>query len=150
MRLGLTMDVERSALNGSATDGEDFTSDTDAAPNSSSESESAMVLAVVDVPPLESDIGMAGPEGSVSDEEDGDHPHHVLLSDKLRHLAADTRSTLAGVIQQLVIAAWSLDDLRPADVPLTHLFELEDQNRITHMACRLPPRHNEVVREKID
>ena len=40
--------------------------------------------------------------------------------------------------------------MRPADVPTTHSFELEDSFPITHSARRLPLRHNDTVREEID
>lgn len=93
---------------------------------------------------------MAGPEDSGSGEEEGDHLHHVLLRDKIRHLAADTWSILAAAIEQSGIGAWSLDDLTPANVPATHSFELEDQTPIRHMARRLPLHQNNVVREEID
>ena len=48
------------------------------------------------------------------------------------------------------IAAWSLDDLRPADVPVTHSFELKDPSPNRHASRRLPPRHNGVVRQELD
>ena len=56
MKLGLEMEVEKRELSGSSTDSEDFTSDTDAAIESSSASGSGLVLAVRDEKPFEPDI----------------------------------------------------------------------------------------------
>ena len=48
------------------------------------------------------------------------------------------------------IVAWCLEDLRPAKVPVTHSFDLTDENPIYHRNRRLSPKHNQVVREEID
>lgn len=62
----------------------------------------------------------------------------------------EARESIISFKEDSRIAAWSLDDLRPADVPATHPLELEDSNPIAHASRRLPPRHNRVVREELD
>ena len=73
-----------------------------------------------------------------------------LLLSKLSHIAEEKAERIIGSTKKMGTAAWSLDDLRPADVPVPHSFELVDGTQISHAARRLPPRHNAVVREEID
>ena len=42
-----------------------------------------------------------------------------------------------------------LDDVRPADVPVTHSFKLEGERPIRQQARRLPPIYNDAVRKEL-
>ena len=175
-RLGLIIDVALVSWSTTSTDSEDFTSDFEAVPGSSTTSDNAFVLATVDRAPFEPDLGPTklpggaedglnslpdlledepdseseGEEGeSGADAENPERLRLALLIEKLRHLAFKTMESILSSIQNSGIVAWSLDDLRPADVPVSHSFELEDPRPITHTARRLPPRHNEMVREEL-
>ena len=53
-------------------------------------------------------------------------------------------------LQKYGIDAWSLDALRPAEVPVSHSFDLVDPTSIYYPVRRLSPRHNAVVREELD
>ena len=57
---------------------------------------------------------------------------------------------MIAALQKYGIDAWSLDDLRPAEVPVSHSFGLVDSTPIYSSVRRLPPRHNAVVREELD
>ena len=68
----------------------------------------------------------------------------------MRHLASEAKESTISSIENSGIAAWSLDDLKPSDAPVTHSFELENPSPIRHASRRLPPGHNGVVREELD
>ena len=163
VKLGLNMDVERVSQSGTSTESEDFTSDSEAVPDSSTTSENNFVLATLDREPFEPDLGLIKTPDSDMDEagegldglphrseEEPERLHLALLTGKLRHLGPEAREDIIKSIENSGIAAWSLDDLRPADVPVTHSFELEDPSPIKYASRRLPPRHNGVVREELD
>ena len=175
-RLGLILDVEHVSRSTASTDSEDFTSDSEAVPASSTTSDNEFVLATLDRAPFEPDLGLtklpdAAEDGLIglpdllegepdseseaeegesrADEENPERLQLALLREKLRHLAFETRESIVSSIQNSGIVAWSLDDLRSADVPVSHSFELEDPRPITHTVRRLPSRHNEVVHDVV-
>ena len=163
VKLGLNMDFERFSQSGTSTESEDFTSDSEAVPDSSTTSKNDFVLAPLDWEPFEPDLGLVKTLYSATDEagegldglphrseEDPEKLHVVLLTGKLRHLDSGAKESLISSIENSGIADWSLDDLRPADVPATQSFELEDPSPIGHASRRLLPRHNGVVREELD
>ena len=175
-RLGLIMDVEHVSRSTASTDSEDFTSNSEAVPGSSTTRDNEFVLATLDRALFEPDLGLTklpdgAEDGSIglpdlleeepdsesedeegesrADEENPERLQLALLREKLRHLAFENREGIVSSMQNSGIVAWSLDDLRPADVPVSHSFELEDPRPITHTIRRLPPRHNEVVHEEL-
>lgn len=58
VKLGLNMDVERVLQSGTSTESEDFTSDSEAVPDSSTNSENDFILATLDREPSERDLGI--------------------------------------------------------------------------------------------
>ena len=162
------MDDDRKIL-GSATDSEDFTSDSGAMPDDSIDTGEDFVLEMRERMPFEPDLVRAGAVtededpyagllelaeedsdyGSEDEEENKDEREGLLLS-KLSHIEKENADRIIGSIKNMRITAWSLDDLRHADVPVSHSFELTEDTPISHAARRLPPRHNAVVREEID
>lgn len=172
-RLGLEMDDGRKLVD-SSTESEDFTSDSDAIPEDSTE-EDEFVLALHEQAPFEPDLALEGdgsneedpyvgvpelveldeeePESDSEDEEedDAEEEQDSLLRSKLCHIMKEEADRIVESIKARGIAAWSLDDLRPSDVPVSHSFELVDPTPISHSARRLPPpKHNEVVREELE
>ena len=164
VKLGLNVDFEPVPHSGTSTESEDFTSDSEAISDSSTTSENNnFFLATLDQKPFEPDLGLIKTPDSATDEagegqdgvphrleEEPETLHLALLTGKLRHLDSEARQNIINSIENSVIAAWSLDDLRPADVPVTHSFEIEDPSPITHASRRLPQPHNGVVREELD
>ena len=175
-RLDLIINVEHVSRSTASADSEDLTSDSEAVPDSSTTSDNAFVLATLARAPFETDLGLIKvPNGvedglnglpalleeemdSESEDEEGESRADeespkllqlALFREKVCHLAFKTRESIVSSIQKSGIVALTLDDLRPADVPVSHSFELEHPRSITHTARRLPPRHNEVVREEL-
>ena len=66
------------------------------------------------------------------------------------HLSPSDRRVISESLKDYGIIAWSFHDLRKADVPVKHSFELEDDTPVYHQPRRLSPKHNEVVRSEID
>ena len=83
------------------------------------------------------------------DEKENRNENEGVFMSKLSHISKGKADCIVVAIKSMIIAAWSLDDLRPADVPLSHSFELIDDTLISHAARTLPPKHNAVVREEI-
>ena len=84
------------------------------------------------------------------DEKENRDGKEGLLMSKLSHISKENANRIMCSIKTMGIAAWSLDDLRPAYVPVSHSFALMDGTQISHVVRGLPPRHNAVVREEID
>ena len=70
--------------------------------------------------------------------------------EKLAHLDSDIQNVIETAMMENSIVAISLDDLRPAEVPIKHHFELEEKNPIYHSAMRMAPLHNNIVRKELD
>ena len=58
--------------------------------------------------------------------------------------------SISSTLRDLGVVARTSDELRPADVPVKHYFELNDPTPIHNSSRRLAPRHNELVREELD
>lgn len=76
-------------------------------------------------------------------------PYINLLHEKVSHLPDYVARELLSTLQELEIVAWSLDDLRPANVPVRHAFDLTSDVPIHSRARRLPPKHNDMIRDEI-
>ena len=144
-RLGLEMD-NGPREDESSTDSEDFTSDSPAGPAESSDDETEYVFAVRDKEPFETDSEFP-PEND--DEGDLEREKWDLLNTKLCQIEKDRADKVTASIRDAAIAAWYLDDLLPADVPVTHSFELEDKRPISLKARWLPPIYNDAVRKEL-
>ena len=83
------------------------------------------------------------------DEKENRKEKEGLLMSNLSHISNEKADCEVAAIKSLGIAAWSLDDLRPADVPVSHSFQLIDDTKNSHAARRLPPKHNAVLSEEI-
>ena len=133
--------IEVPIVNDSETDSEDFTSDSDIAPDDEDENESDLVIA------LAKDAEDASVEElDISEEEQ----RNSLILEKVSHLNEESGDRISGILRDNNIVAWSLQDLCPADVPVRHYFELTDYTPIHHRAHRLAPKHNEFVRKELD
>lgn len=73
-----------------------------------------------------------------------------MVSKKLEHLPSMYQTEKTSMLRGIDIVAWSLGELRPATVPVKHRFELTDETPIYSRNRRLPPEHNELVRNEID
>ena len=81
----------------------------------------------------------------------GDFQDHVdTIRVKVGHLPDSVSREVFRSLYDSGIIAWSLDDLRPAETPLEHSFALKAETPIHTRVRRLPPRHDDVVREEID
>ena len=72
------------------------------------------------------------------------------MFEKFDHLPNNMQEGLIEKLSDSGALAWTLDDLRPADVPVEHDFELSDDRPIHFSPRRMPPRHSEVVRQELD
>lgn len=70
---------------------------------------------------------------------------HGLLEEKLSHLGRDLAMKIIEISRATKIAASSLPDPGPADVPVEHLFSLTDEQRIYHSTRKMAPKHNTIV-----
>ena len=59
------------------------------------------------------------------------------------------RKEISSTLRDSGAVASSLDDLRSADVPVTHSFGLETETPIHSRSRRLPPLHATVVRQEL-
>ena len=130
----------------SGTDSEDFTSGSDAVPSDDSDEEAD---------PGEFFVGLVGecePEPALvmSNSEEEEQEGESLVHEKFSHLPMNKQAIFKDSITSSKTIAWSMKDLRPADVPVRHHFELTDDTSIHHRARRLAPKHNSIVRKEID
>ena len=90
----------------------------------------------------------------LSSTEDGQDSEESLraatLAAKLAHLPGKTQEEISHALRESNVVAWSLHELRPCDVPVSHSFELETETPIHSSIRRLPSRHATVVREELD
>ena len=56
------------------------------------------------------------------DEKESGNEKEGLLMSKLSHISKEKADHIVAPIKSMGIAAWSLDDLRPTDFPLSHSF----------------------------
>lgn len=57
---------------------------------------------------------------------------------------------ISDALRDAAVVAWSMEELRPASVPITNGFELKDATLIYHQARRIAPKHYEIVRNEIE
>jgi len=120
------------------TDSEDFTSDSDAIPESSSESgsnEDAFVIMHID---------------EVEEKDSKEKEVSQQIEEKTKHLDDKLKRRVRGLLEKEGLIALSLDDLRPSKVPVKHSFELKDYTPIYHKPRRMPPTHNVIVKAEIE
>ena len=72
------------------------------------------------------------------------------LRKKLAHLDSDSPNIIKTAMMEKGIVSTSLDDLRPAEVPIKHHFEQNDTNPIYHSTRRMYALHNDIVRKEFD
>ena len=124
-------DTHRFEYFDSGTDSADFTSDSGAEPSSTDSKESCHVP---EVPPQ--------PETGFTQEPS-------IMIEAVSHLPKGIASEIVDMLLESDAVANSLDDLRPADTPIDHSFELLDQKPIHQPVRRLAPKFNDVVREEL-
>lgn len=73
-----------------------------------------------------------------------------LMSAKLVHIDEPYQENLFNTLLDLEIMAWDLQELRPALVPVEHLFELKEHRPIFHRSRRLSPRDMKIVEEEVE
>lgn len=76
--------------------------------------------------------------------------HVLLLREKVKHLSEPVVMNMLESLQEHNMAAWFLDNLTPADVPMTRSFVLIDRTPIALQTYRMPPAHSELVRSKVE
>ena len=74
----------------------------------------------------------------------------ALIHDKIGHLPPEHQNVLLDMLLSKDIVAWCLEDLRLTKLPVTHSFDLSNENPIYHRNRRLSPRHTQVVRQEND
>lgn len=89
-------------------------------------------------------VGPAMQPSTVLDEND----EIETIRASLCHLPDKHADVIASSLAKNVVA-WSLHDLRQADVPVRHSFKLTDYTPIYHKVRRQPPKWNEVIREEV-
>ena len=83
------------------------------------------------------------PETNASEEENGEALGSLRAG--LCHLPETMQADISETLHEEGFVAWTLDDLRPAEVPVSHRFELRDSTPIHHSARRIAPRHQQIV-----
>lgn len=73
-----------------------------------------------------------------------------MLRGKFLHLPEEVGRKILSILQESGIFSWSLEDLRPADLPVRHSFELSTHVPIHCRSSLLPPRHNDMIRSELD
>ena len=154
MKMSLEFDQVCPIVAGSETDSEHITSDVESSASESSSEEETYVVAILCGGPFELYLTLDG----AMEEDDEVYPPQSNainkamkgLREKLAHLDSDTQNVIETVMMEKRIFATSLDDLRPAKVPIKHHFELDDSNPIYHSARRMAPLHNDIARKELD
>ena len=135
--------IEVPAADESDTDSEDFTSDSEADPNDDEAREDDLIVALAE--DFE-EIEATPVQPNVSEED----RKTSLLSQKVKHLDEMMQTEVLSMLNESHCIAWSLRDLSPADVPVKHHFELNDNAPIHHRSRRMAPKHNEFIRKELD
>ena len=138
----------------SETDSEDFTSDIDSFTSESSLEEETYVVTILGDDPynLNLTLNRTIEEDDEVDSSDsnGINEEVKILRERLAHLDNEAKSVIETALMDKSIVATSLDDLRPAEVPIKHHFELGNTIPIYHSARRMAPLHNAIVRKELD
>lgn len=71
-------------------------------------------------------------------------------SEKWSHFKTEVSDEILKTLNRKNVVAFSLHDLGPADVPVQHSFTLTGEQPIHYAARRMDPKHNQLLREKMD
>lgn len=127
-------------------DSADFTSDTDEDDSAHEKLASAQELVLT----------IRGPNGVCWSEDDATEPNNreVVIRQELNkrvdHLPVRVQEQIEALFIKKGVVATSLRDLCPADVPFKRNFEISDETPVYHSACRMTPKHNEVVQREVE
>ena len=154
VKMSLEFDQVSPIVAGSETDSEDFTSDVESFASESSSEEETYVVAIFGDDPcnLNLTLDRAIEEDDEMDSSDSNciSEEVKILRERLAHLDNEAQSVIETALMDKSIVVTSLDDLRPAEVPIKHHFELDSTNPIYHSARRMAPLHNAIVRKELD
>lgn len=150
VRTGLRSETDQHNGEHEPDEDEDFTTDSSSSDesasgdsgDSSSEEEDSLVVTLVKAGEME---GKFQTTRELSDEE----KRLRLVSEKLKHLPPSEREAVRNMIESSNLAAWSLEDLRSAEVPTKHRFSLTDSCPIYHRPRRMAPKNHAIVKEEI-
>ena len=146
--MGFEHDIARLRAFENDTDSEDFTSASESEGSDLECKDDDLVVALLDEDPFEPDsVPKAQGATRTSDE---DKRRAASLFEKFDHLPDNMQEGLIEKLEEFGALAWTLDDLRPADVPVQHDFELSEDRSIHFSPRRMPPRHSEVVLQELD
>lgn len=134
--LPLVQEYEAPQEKGEETPSEDFTSD--------SSEEEPLVSSIDDLGEDDEFVLMIGKDLE-EDEETYTEKTEEQLEKKLQHLPRKARRKLERIIRKAGVVAESLYDLRPADVPVEHHFELKADEPIYCRGRRVSPKDNKII-----
>lgn len=64
-------------------------------------------------------------------------------------MLAEEQRKVEGLLHEVEIFSWSLHDLRSADVPVQHTFEVTDDKPFYHRPRRMSPKHKQIIVEEV-
>ena len=85
-----------------------------------------------------------------SSDSNGINEEVKILRERLAHLDNEAQSIIETALMDTSIVVTSIDDLRPAEVPIKQHFELDNTNPIYHSAKRMAPLHKPILRKELD
>ena len=154
MKMSLEFDHVSPIVAGTETDSEDFTSDVESFASESSSEEETYVVAILGDDPcklnLTLDRAMEEDDEVESSDSNGVNEEVKILRERLAHLDNEAQSFINTALMDKSTVTASLDDLRPAEVPIKHDFELDNTNPIYHSARRMASLHIAIVRKELD
>lgn len=74
----------------------------------------------------------------------------MAIGEQLKHVHDHFCNVVWYMLAIFDLLAWSLNNLRSADVPTRHYFELNDYHSIYHLLGRKSPQQMQILEEKID
>ena len=154
VKTSLAFDQGSPIVAGSETDSEDFTSDVESFASGRLSEEETYRFSILgdDSCKLNLTLDRAMEEDYELDSSDsnGINEEVKILRERLAHLDNKAQSVIDTALMDKSIVATSLDDLRLAEVPITHHFELDKTNLIYHSARRMAPLHNVILSRELD
>ena len=143
VKMSLEFDQVSPIVASSETDSEDFTSDVESFASEISSEEDTYVVAILGDDPcrlnLTLDRAIEEDDEVDSSDSNGINEEVKMLRERLAHLDNEAQSVIETALMDKSIFATSLDDLRPAEVPAKHHFELDHTNPIYNSARRMEP-----------
>lgn len=73
----------------------------------------------------------------------------IEVAENLSHLPTEEPGQVEKMLQKVDILAWSLHDLRSAEIPVQHKLGLTNEDPIHHRPRRLPPTHDQIINEEV-